>query len=116
MSFALYESARRLPTIPSTFIAGSRVGRANQLQLDGDRHLVGEGVAAARDRGVPVDAVGRAIDGSRQLDRDAVLAVEVLGRAGDRAGGLDRLRDTAHRQLAVDRQLLTVLVQLGRLE
>src|SRR4051794_1857873 len=115
MSFALYESARRLPTIPSSF-TGSGLRGPHELQLDGDRDVVGEGVAAARDGGVPVDAVGRAVDGGGQLDGDAVLAVEVLRRAGDRPDGLDRLGHAAHGEVALDDELLAVLAQLGRAE
>src|SRR4051794_14591156 len=111
MSIALYESERRLPTIPSNLIRLC-LGRADQLELDRDRDVVGERVAAGRDRGVPVDAVGRAVDDGLELDGDAVLAVEVLRRAGDRAGGLDGLGDAAHGQLALDDQLLAVLLEV----
>src|SRR3954449_11837299 len=100
ISIALYESRRRLPTIPRTFI-DLRL-RLDQLQVDGDRDVVADGLAAVGQRRVPVDAELGAVDDGGRLDRDAVLAVEVLRRAGERAGGLDRLGDAAQRQLALE--------------
>src|SRR4051812_11946243 len=98
--------------MPRTF-NGLGLGRADELQLDGDRYLVGQRVAAARDGRVPGDAVRGAIDDGFELDGDAVVAVEVLGRAGDRAGGLDWQRHAAHGQLALDGQALAVLLDVA---
>src|SRR4051812_19490327 len=77
-----------------------RLVALDELQLDGQRHVVAERLAAAGERGVPVDAVVGAVDDRVELDRDAILAVEVLRRAGDRAGRVERLGDAAQRELA----------------
>src|SRR4051812_6466320 len=112
MSCALYESVRRLPTIPRSLMRLG-LGGLDELELDGDGDVVGQRVAAGRDRRVPVDAVVRAVDDRLELDGDALVAVEVLRRAGDRALGGDRLGDAAHGQLTRDGQLLAVLLELG---
>src|SRR3954454_14482424 len=103
-SLEVCEPARRLAEGPRTFMSlGLR-----QLELDDQLDLVGEREAALGQRGVPVQAVLRAIDDRLELDADLLDVAEGHGRLGDRAARLDRAGVALDRQLAVDDQLVVV--------
>src|SRR3954451_1368820 len=111
-SLELCEPARRLPERPRTFIGLLRGRR--QLEVDEQLDLVGEREAALGQRGVPVQAVLRAVHDRLELEADLLDAAEGLVRLGDRAAGLDRARVALDRQLAVDDERAVLGTHQGR--
>src|SRR3954451_17960843 len=85
----VYESRRSEPEMPRT-----RIGLRDLRELELDRQLdvVGEREAALGERGVPVQAVLRAVDHGLEREAELRVAERVLGRAGDRAGAGDGVR------------------------
>src|SRR3954468_3882476 len=99
-SLRLWEPRRRLPEMPRIRIG---LGLAlDQRDLDGQRDVVGEHVAARRQGHVPVDVPVGAVDDGLEVEVTAGVAEGVGGRRGPRARGLDRGRDALDRQVALD--------------
>src|SRR4029079_11331936 len=90
------------PEIARTFTA---LRRLREDQVGDDGHVVGKSRLAARERGVPLEAERRAVDGRAQDETDALPAVRVGQRAAERAARLDRMRDATDRELAGDDDL-----------
>src|SRR5215210_6947629 len=111
-SSVLWESARRLPEMPSTRMAL----RPDELELDGQSHVVGQREAALGKRGVPLEAELRAVDRRLERDADAGLARDVLVRSYERATAADRVRVALDREVALDAQLVALASDRGRLE
>src|SRR5438445_9485165 len=106
----LYESRRRLPEMPRTFIGL----RLHQVQLGRQRDVVRQGRLAVRERVVPVQTELRAVDRRRQLETEAHTAVGIVRGLADRALEADGERGAPDRQLAVDRDLAAGAADLGR--
>ena len=70
--------------------------------VDRQRDVVGEGVAAGRQRHVPVHVVLRAVDDRLEVEVAAGAAEGVGAGGGPGAGGDDGLGDALDRQLAAD--------------
>ena len=84
--------------------------------MDGQRDLVAEDLAAAREVHVPVEAVVVTVDLAFEVDPDPVVAVCAGYRAVDLAAGDDRLGDALDGQLAVDDDLAVLGLDAVRLE
>src|SRR3954451_4903195 len=112
-SSVLWESRRRLPDMPRTLMELGLL--TSQLELDDQRHVVGQSEAALGERGVPLEAELRAVDHGLEGDADLGVAGDVLVRADERAAAGDRMRVALDRQLAVDHKLVALDAQVGRL-
>src|SRR5262249_15025675 len=113
-SAVLWESRRRLPEIPSTFIVLRLL--LDELEMDTQRHLVAEHLAAVGQLHVPVEPVVVAVDLGLQVESEPLVLVRSDGRAGELALGDDRLGDALDGQLSVDRELVALAGDRGRLE
>src|SRR5947209_10799414 len=90
--------------------------RLDELELDGQLDVVGDGKAALRERGVPVEAELSAVD--NRLEREAKLGdvAEGYRRPGDLAASLHCAGVALDRQLAVHDHLIALAPQRGRAE
>src|SRR4029077_11784030 len=104
-SFVFQESCLRLPEIARTCI-GLRLLDEEELGRDAD--VVREGRLAARQRDVPVQGGLRAVARRGQLEAEALAAVRIGDRRGDRALEFHRLRDALDRERSGDLELPTV--------
>src|SRR3954471_3226025 len=100
-SLRLWDPRRRLPEMPRI---RTGLGLLDEGDVDRQRDLVGQRVAAGRKRHVPVQAERRAVDGGLELQVGARVAEGVGGRGLPGARGGDGLRDAADREVAVDRR------------
>src|SRR5215213_9394193 len=98
-SLRLWEPRRTLPAMPRIRIA---LRLLDERELDGQRDLVGEHVAAGRQRHVPVHVVLGAVDHGLEVEVAAGVAERVGGGRDPGAGRGDRARDALDRELAVD--------------
>src|SRR3954470_11565467 len=92
------------------------LGLLRQLQVDDDRHVVGQRRVTARKRVVPVEAEPGPVDGGLQLEAEALAAIGVGGRIADMALDLDRLGVPLEGQLAGDGQVVARTADVLRLE
>ena len=76
----------------------------DERDVDGQRDVVGQRVAAVGERHVPIEAEAGAIDDRLQLQVRAGVAEGVGARGGPRAGRGHGLRRVADRQVADDRR------------
>src|SRR3954452_13638876 len=94
----LWDSARRLPLRPRTFI----VLGADQRELDVELDVLGEDVPAGRQRRVPVEAEVVAVEVRLEVEGAALVAVGILDAGGPGAGRGDLAGVALDRQLAAD--------------
>jgi hypothetical protein len=95
----------------------TRLGSAlDELEVDGQGHVVGQHEAALGQRGVPVEAELRAVDDRLELEAELGVAERVLDGAGDRAGRADALGVALDRQVARDGDAAVADRDVGRLE
>src|SRR5205823_370294 len=80
----------------------------SELELDGELDVIGNRHSALGQRGVPREAVLRAVD--HRLERDAELGYVAEGdrRTGDRAGRLERVGLVLDREVSGDLQRAVV--------
>src|SRR6185312_9360064 len=95
-------------------IARFRSAGPDELELDSQLDVVRQRGTAAWQVCVPADAIGRAIDRGLEGEAEPRVAREVLGRALNGAGGMDRLGYALDGQVAVDLDLVTVDFDLLR--
>src|SRR3954453_13376528 len=82
------------------------LGLLSQLQVDDDRHVVGQRRVAARERVVPVEAELGPVHRGLQLETEALAAVRIGGRVCDAALDLDGLGVALEGQLAGNREVV----------
>src|SRR3954469_16241766 len=99
-SLRLWDPRRRLPEMPRI---RTGLGLLDEGDVDRQRDVVGQRVAAGRQRHVPVEAELRAVDRRVELQVRAGVAERVLRRGLPGARGGDRLGDAADREVAADR-------------
>src|ERR687885_632831 len=85
----------------------------HEEELGDEGDLVRERRLAARERQVPVEPEGGAVELRLEREAEAVASVGVGQRLGRAAGQLDRERHALDRDLAANRQLLAA-VDLAR--
>src|SRR5712691_10646674 len=100
--------------MPRTFIRPLRL--LGEEELGDELDLVRERAVPIRERHVPVDAEGRAVDGRLELEADAAPARRVLDRVGDRPRQDDGLSDALDRELTGDRDLVARAADIRRFE
>src|SRR3954452_10854628 len=101
MSLRLWDPRRRLPEMPRI---RTGLGLLDEGDVDRQRDLVGQRVAAGRERHVPVQAERRAVDGRVELQVGARVAEGVRRRRLPGARGGDGLRHAADGEVTVDRR------------
>src|SRR3954468_9622422 len=89
--------------------------RLCELELDDQRHVVRERVAALGQLGVPLETELRAIDHRLEVDGELGVAGDVLVRADGGPPALGRMRVALDGQLAVDYELVALDAQVARL-
>src|SRR6185295_5188557 len=80
----------------------------DEVELGRERYVVRESRLTRGERVVPVEPEARAVDLALELQPDALAAVRIRDRVGDRAVELDRLLDATDRQLAPDSDVVAV--------
>src|SRR5215204_4396092 len=95
----LWEPRRTLPAMPRIRMV---LGLLDERELDGQRDLVGERLAAGGQRGVPVHVELGAVDDGLEVEVAAGVAERVGVRGDPGAGGGDGAGDALDRQLALD--------------
>src|SRR5579859_168195 len=108
----LWESRRRLPEMPRTFI----VLLLHQEEVCGQLHVVRERRLPVGELHLPVDAERAAVDGRLEVERHPLGPGRMRERVADRAFELDGNGHALQSQLAADRDVLARAADLGRLE
>src|SRR5215208_1202946 len=102
ISLRLWEPRRRLPAMPRIRIVAPLGLLLDERELDRDRDLVRERLAAGGQRGVPVHVELGAVDLRLEVEV-AARGAEGVRRGGDPGAGRgDRARDALDRELALD--------------
>src|SRR5947209_4339568 len=88
----------------------------DQLELDGQRDVIGEREAALGQRGVPLEAVLSPVDRRLERQSETGLAGDVDVRPGDLTAGTERMCVALDRQLTLQGHGVALAADVGRPE